>query len=113
MNRQRIRMGIAFRIDVLVKMILGDVAGKHFHATDFNDPVAIIGVKAGRFGIEYDLSHKSVLFFSLYSLLAINAPMYRSSRGILTRCPLPGATSTAAPSSFCMVFKGSTALPSG
>ena len=106
-------MGIAFRVDVVVKMIVGHMSGKHFHTADFNDPVAIVGVQAGRFGIEYDLSHKSVLLFSLYSLLAMNAPLYLSSSGILTRWPLPGATSTAEPSSFCIFFNGKTVLPSG
>ena len=48
---------VAFGIEVVVKMSIGQLAVIDFDAADFDDSVPQLVLKAGRFGIENDLSH--------------------------------------------------------
>ncbi len=86
---QGVRMGISFRIDIPVKVVFGDSAIQDFHTADFNDPVTIVDIQAGCFGIEYDLSHIVLFLFavssSLFKRRAMKAPSYRAFSGMRTR----------------------------
>ena len=48
---------IAIRIDVLVKVTMGEPTIDHFYARNFNDAVALTWIEAGGFGIKNDLAH--------------------------------------------------------
>ena len=58
-NCDGIFVRVALRVDVWMKMVFRDPAVDDFHTTDFDDPVAIVGVQTGRFGIQHDLSHSA------------------------------------------------------
>jgi hypothetical protein len=50
-------VGVAFRVDVAVKVVSGETAIYHLNATDFNDAVAASGVQSGRLSVKNNLSH--------------------------------------------------------
>ena len=50
---------VAAGVDVLVIVLPGKLAVHQFDATDLDDAVALGGLQAGGFGVQYDLSHNS------------------------------------------------------
>src|SRR5713226_6753836 len=56
-HRQRTRLALALRIEVMVPDALGDAPIEDLDAADFDDPVAQARVEARGFGVEHDAAH--------------------------------------------------------
>src|SRR5690554_2852360 len=51
------RIDFALRVDVLMVMTTGETAINELDATNFNDPMALRGLKTRCFSIQYNLTH--------------------------------------------------------
>ena len=67
-HRQRALVDVAIGVEIAVKVPVGQPPVAHLDAADFDDAVPELVLKAGRFGIEEDLSH-ACLALDLYEEL--------------------------------------------
>jgi hypothetical protein len=56
-HREGFFWNVALGIDVLMESLAGRNPIEQFDASDFDQPVSLAGIKAGRFRVEYNLSH--------------------------------------------------------
>ncbi len=56
-NGQRSFIDLALRIEIQMQAVAGEATINHFYTTNLDHPVAIIGLKAGGFRIQYYLTH--------------------------------------------------------
>jgi hypothetical protein len=82
------RAGVDFPVgmDVVVQMAAGGTTIDHLHTADLDDAVAAVGLKAGGFGIQDDLSHGQDSSSSSWSM-AVLASWSTCSLPALPECP--------------------------
>ena len=51
-------VNVALGIDIAVEVVPGQAPVHQFDTADFNDPVALVDLQAGRFRIQYNQSHR-------------------------------------------------------
>src|SRR5579871_2359848 len=57
-NREGVLGYVPFRIEIAVKRLPGGKSIDQLDASDFDQPVALIGVKAGGLRVEHDFAHR-------------------------------------------------------
>ncbi len=61
MHLERAVRHVAFRIEIAVEAVAGRKPVDQLDAADLDQPVALIGIEPGGFGVEHDLAHAGVL----------------------------------------------------
>ena len=87
---------LALGIQVFVEVPAGGAAVHHLDAADLDDAMAALGLEAGGFGVEYDLSQAAILIRRSLPQASRRSPRWRADpRARCPRCrsaPSPTAT---------------------